>query len=197
MRVRRVGISMTIYVRHGGDESGRRAPLYAGLALALGLGFAAASGHGVAWADSDGAGARGGSVSHSDPGTDPGGSAGPGRSPARSAPSTPRNQIQRQVRPAPTGAAGHRRTVPRKPRQPALTLRRPRTPPARASMAPHLRPQPSRRWQRRPPLHHASRLLPSTNRLWSRRRQGGAHIERPQLHRGMLRRPRHRCTPPS
>lgn len=77
-----------ILVRHGGDLRGRRAPLYAGLAVALGLGLAAASGHGVAWADSDGAGARGGPVSHSDPGTDTGGSAGP-RSPARSAPSDP------------------------------------------------------------------------------------------------------------
>src|SRR6478672_3807798 len=86
MRVRRVGMSMMILVRHGGDLRGRRAPLYAG--VALGLGLAAASGHGVAWADSDGAGARGGPVSHSDPGTDTGGSAGP-RSPARSAPSDP------------------------------------------------------------------------------------------------------------
>ena len=119
-------------------------------------------------------------------------------------PQTPRNHIQRQVPPAPTGAAGHRRTVPGKPRQPPLTLTRPRTPPARAPIVPHLRPPPSHRWQRRPPPHHSSRLLQSTNRLWSRL-QGGAHLERPQLHRGMLRRlhrgmlrcPRHRRTPPS
>src|SRR6478609_452258 len=89
MRVRRVGISMTMNGRDGGDVSGRRASVYAGLALALGLGVAAASGHGVAWADSGGEGARGAAVSHSDPGTDTGGSAGPGRSPASSAPSDP------------------------------------------------------------------------------------------------------------
>ena len=120
----------------------------------------------------------------------------PGRAPARSAPSDPAK---------PDSAAGSARThwggrsSTDGSHKAKATTTHPETPEdtsGQGTDSNSLRPQPSLRWQRRPPPHQSSRPVRSTIPLWSRR-QGGAHIERPQLHRGMRRRPRHRCTPPS